>query len=140
MPSVGKPNRNNRRGVPLFALGVGTIKGVLYARLNATAGSPGYCHFPAGGKRGYDEEYFHGLMSERMVIKRVGGQERVTWEQRSARVRNEPLDCRVYATGALEILNPDLSRKREASGEVREERVVRVKRGGLKVISRGLVL
>jgi phage terminase large subunit GpA-like protein len=115
-PSVGKPSRNNRRHVPLFTLGVGTIKGSLFSRLRVERPGPGYCHFPIEPKtnhRGYDEPYFKGLVSERMVVKRVRGKERIEWEPRSAGIRNEPLDVRVYATGALEILNPDLERRKE---------------------------
>jgi phage terminase large subunit GpA-like protein len=48
-----------------------------------------------------------------MVIKRVRGKERIEWEPRAKGIRNEPLDVRVYATGALEILNPDLERRGE---------------------------
>jgi phage terminase large subunit GpA-like protein len=113
---VGKPSRNNRRRVPLFTLGVGTIKGALFSRLKVERPGPGYCHFPLGIKtnhQGYDAPYFKGLVSERMVIKRVRGKERIEWEPRSKGIRNEPLDVRVYATGALEILNPDLERRKE---------------------------
>ncbi|MDR1650101.1 MAG: phage terminase large subunit family protein, partial [Synergistaceae bacterium] len=115
-PSVGKPSRNNRRHVPLFTLGVSTIKGSLYSRLRVERPGPGYCHFPVEAKtnhRGYDSPYFKGLVSERMVVKKVRGKDRIEWEPRSAGIRNEPLDVRVYATGALEILNPDLERRRE---------------------------
>jgi phage terminase large subunit GpA-like protein len=115
-PSVSKPSRNNRRHVPLFTLGVSTIKGSLYSRLRIDRPGPGYCHFPIEPKtnhRGYDSPYFKGLVSERMVVKRVRGKERIEWETRSAGIRNEPLDVRVYATGALEILNPDLERRKE---------------------------
>ena len=31
----------------------------------------------------------------------------ITQEPRSADIRNEPLDARVYATGALELFNPN---------------------------------
>ena len=112
-PSVGKPSRNNRRRVPLFPLGVDTIKGSLFSRLRVEKTGPGYCHFPRKIELGYDEVYYKGLVSERMVIQKVRGKERIVWELRSKNARNEPLDVRVYATGALEILNPDLERRRE---------------------------
>lgn len=113
-PSVMKPSRNNRLRVPLFSLGVSTIKGTLHSRLKAAKGETGYCHFPSNKGTGYDEIYFAGLLSERMTIKRVRGRETVRWELRDSKTRNEPLDCRVYATGAFEILNPDL--KKYAAG------------------------
>ncbi|MBQ6737237.1 MAG: phage terminase large subunit family protein [Synergistaceae bacterium] len=108
MPSVGKPSYNNRRHVPLFALGVNTIKGVLYSRLRVDRVGAGYCHFPIG--RGYDKDYFKGLLSEKMVIKRIRGRDTVTWEVVKTGIRNEPLDTRVYATGALELYNPNFER------------------------------
>ncbi|MCR5346187.1 MAG: phage terminase large subunit family protein [Fretibacterium sp.] len=110
MPSVGKPSRNNRRHVALFTLGVTTIKGALFSRLKVEAPGPGYCHFPLEAKnnhRGYDAVYFKGLLSERMVVRRVRGRETITWEPRSVGIRNEPLDTRVYATGAMELFNPN---------------------------------
>ena len=110
MPSVSKPSRNNRRHVALFTLGVTTIKGALFSRLKVENPGAGYCHFPLEsrtGHRGYDEVYFKGLLSERMVVKRIKGRETVTWEPRSVGIRNEPLDTRVYATGAMELFNPN---------------------------------
>ena len=94
----------------LFTLGVSTLKGDLYSRLKLEQKGAGYCHFPDAPKqnhRGYDQTYFKGLLSERMVVKRVNGRQTVTWEVRGAGVRNEPLDTRVYATGALELFNPN---------------------------------
>ncbi|MBR2209010.1 MAG: phage terminase large subunit family protein [Synergistaceae bacterium] len=110
MPSVSKPTRNNRRHVTLFKLGVTTIKGTLFSRLKVEERGAGFCHFPVddkNGHRGYDAVYFKGLLSERMVVKRVRGRDTITWEPRSPGIRNEPLDTRVYATGALEIFNPN---------------------------------
>ena len=113
MPSVSKPSRNNRRHVALFTLGVTTIKGTLFSRLKIENHGAGYCHFPLdvkNGHRGYDEVYFKGLLSERMIIKRVRGRETITWEPRSKGIRNEPLDTRIYATGALELFNPNFEK------------------------------
>ena len=110
VPSVRKPTRNNRLNVPLFTLGVSTLKGTLHTRLQVKRGESGYCHFPKGGKTGYDERYYAGLLSERMVLKNIHGKEVVRWELRDSKTRNEPLDCRVYAMGAFEILNPDMRR------------------------------
>ena len=110
MPSVSKPSRNNRRHVVLFTLGVTTIKSTLFSRLKTEERGAGFCHFPLdakNGHRGYDSVYFKGLLSERMVVKRVRGRDTLTWEPRSPGIRNEPLDTRVYATGALEIFNPN---------------------------------
>ena len=116
MPSVSKPSRNNRRHVVLFTLGVTTIKGTLFSRLKVENRGAGYCHFPLDAKnahRGYDSVYFKGLLSERMVVRRVKGRDTITWEPRSPGIRNEPLDTRVYATGALELFNPNFEAHRK---------------------------
>lgn len=125
MPSVSKPSRSNRRHVALFTLGVSTIKGTLYSRLKLEKHGAGYCHFPHDLKhnhRGYDSVYFKGLVSEHMVVKRVKGRDVITWETRSPGLRNEPLDTRVYATGALELFNPNLEmhmrRRAKVSGKL----------------------
>jgi phage terminase large subunit GpA-like protein len=74
-----------------------TVKHTTYARLRLqeTAGA-GVSHFPK------DREYFWyaGLVSERPVRKYAGGVARMEWIVDRG-VRNEPLDCRVYATAAL---------------------------------------
>jgi len=115
-PGVSKPSRSNRRKVALFSLGVDALKGSLFSRLKAESPGPGYCHWPKELKtnhRGYDLPYFKGLVSEKLVIKRINGRMKMEWVKRYIGVRNEPLDVRVYATAALEILNPDLDRRRE---------------------------
>lgn len=108
-PCVSGPTRNNRRRIPLFTLGVSTLKGMLFSRLQAEKGEPGYCHFPKSPKSGYDAVYFKGLLSERMIMKRRNGRDTIDWEKKPGIKRNEPLDCRVYAMGAYEILNPKLA-------------------------------
>ena len=116
MPSVSKPSRNNRRKVVLFTLGVTTIKGTLFSRLKVENPGTGYCHFPLDAKhnhRGYDAPYFKGLLSERMVVKRVRGRDTITWEPRAKGIRNEPLDTRVYATAAVDLFNPNFEAHRK---------------------------
>lgn len=117
LPSVSRPSTKNRAKTPLFTLGVSTLKGLLFTRLQAEKGAPGYCHFPEDDAKNYSRLYFDGLMSENMTIKRVGGQDRPVWEKRGGHVRNEPLDCRVYAMGAFAIFNPDLARLAKLQGK-----------------------
>lgn len=143
LPSVSKLTRNNRRKVLLFTLGVSTIKGVLHMRLKAEKGEPGYCHFPLDEEkrnRGYDRKYFQGLLSERMIMKRDRGREVIRWEQVDRHVRNEPLDCRVYATGALEILNPNMERRKamREGGHVPERKPVQRRKTGLRMLRGGM--
>lgn len=73
----------------------------------------GYCHFPAE----YDRRHFEMLYSEDRVVEtnRIG-QTRVYWKRRG---RNEPLDCRVYALGALYVYAAALtSPEDDKTGEV----------------------
>lgn len=108
IPLVGKPVRNNRIGAVRFDLGVDSGKATVMSRLRIEEVGPGYCHFPRDTeayKRGYDLEYFRGLLSERLDFKYENGRASVRWVKTYD--RNEPLDVRNYATAALEILNPD---------------------------------
>jgi phage terminase large subunit GpA-like protein len=104
-PIVGKPSTSNQLRVPLYPVGADTGKEAIYSRLALADAGPGYCHFPIDG-RGYDDEYFKGLTSEKRVTKIRAGRRSSEWKP--MRARNEPLDIRVYATAALELLTPDL--------------------------------
>ena len=145
-PAVSNPSRNNRYRIPLFTVGVSTVKGVLFSRLSVEKHTAGYCYFPAD-IRGYDEIYFKGLMSERMLIKRDKGQTRITWEA-LPHARNEPLDCRVYAMAAFELLNPDMKKRASRRGLEQESNTEGVKpiekkpmikkKRGFTMLSRGM--
>ena len=102
-PVAGRPTKNNIGKINLFPVGVDTAKEIVYARLKMADAGDGYCHFPIGR----DEEYFRMLTAERKVIKYFKGRPRLEWQK--IRTRNEALDCRVYATAALAILNANLS-------------------------------
>lgn len=67
-----------------------------------------YMHFPNDYRCGYDMEFFKGLISERMVIHRRGGQAVTAWEK--IYERNEPLDCRNYARAAYRYFRWNFSR------------------------------
>lgn len=113
IPLIGKASRNNREKVALFPIGVDTGKETVITRLKVEFEGPGYCHFPINQENGYDETYFKGLLSEKRVIRYVKGRPRIEWTKKQG-ARNEPLDLRNYATAALEILNPDLERLKNA--------------------------
>lgn len=117
-PLVGNPTKNNIGKIPLFPVGVHTAKEVMFARLNVERGEAGYCHFPEGRS----DEYFEQLTAEAMVTRYHKGFKRTEFVK--TRARNEALDCRVYATAALEMLNVDLVARRRAF-EVRLEREAR---------------
>lgn len=81
-----------------FMVGVDAGKAGIMFEAGIDEPGPNYMHFPDDYKAGYDREFFKGLISERMVIHRRGGQATVVWEQFYD--RNEPLDCRNYARTA----------------------------------------
>lgn len=107
IPLVGRANRTNRKRVALFPIGVDTGKELILSRLKVEYEGPGYCHFPREQEKGYDETYFQGLTSEQRVLRMHKGRPRHEWKKRPG-TRNEPIDCRNYATAALEILSPNL--------------------------------
>ena len=103
-PIVSRPTRNNIGKVRLFTLGVDNIKELIFSRLKITMDGPGYCHFP----NDRPDEYFKQLAaSEKIVTKFHKGFPRREFVK--TRTRNEALDCRVYAIGALSILNLNLN-------------------------------
>lgn len=117
-PMVGRPSKNNLRGIQLFPLGVDTIKELVAARLRITdPDKPGYCSFPHD--RG--EEYFRGITAEEIRTKYVRGFPTKEWY--NIRKRNEPFDLRVYNTAALEMLRIDLNAQRRAMLRNRERHV-----------------
>lgn len=110
-PYYSKPSTANAYKTPLFTLGVDTGKAILYQRLAVQEPGPNYCHFPKDEGRGYNEEYFKGLTSEKMVISYKKGRAQYVWKLKKGIKRNEPLDIRNYATAALEITNPILKKE-----------------------------
>ena len=105
-PLVSKPTRNNAAGVRLFSVGVDTAKELLFSRLKVTEPGPGYCHFP----HARDVAFFSQLTAERLVTRYFKGVAVRRWELKDHKARNEALDCRVYATAALAILDVNLDK------------------------------
>jgi phage terminase large subunit GpA-like protein len=90
-------------------VGVSLLKSELYGFLkqgiNPETGEVpyGYCHFPQ-----YAPDYFRGLTAEKLQYTEKKGVRKYEWVKFFT--RNEPLDCRVYARAAAEIIG--LSRMR----------------------------
>lgn len=101
-PIIGKPSRNNIGKINLFPVGTDTAKELIYSRLKIADEGEGYCHFPEGRS----DEYFRMLTAEKKVTKYFKGRPKREWVK--IRTRNEALDCRVYATAALGLLNVNL--------------------------------
>ena len=97
--------RDKRRTCWLYTIGVDAGKAEIMGALKVQEPGPKYCHFPQG--RGYDEAFFAGLLSERLVLSTTTTGNRWRWEKIPGHERNEALDCRNYAMAALRILNPD---------------------------------
>ena len=131
---------NNVAGSIKFIIGVDDGKtGIMY-EAGVTEPGPSYMHFPTNYRAGYDMDYFRGLFSERMIMKRRGGQSVMAWEK--IRDRNEPLDCRNYARAAYRYFNwhfDDL--ERTLSGNTRPEIISKqeeIRRKKRHVVSRGV--
>lgn len=133
-PVVGRPSRNNSLRVPLFPIGTESAKDQIFSWLKLTEPGPGYMHYPEG--RGYDEEYFRQLTAEKAVVKMYKGIA-IGRQYIKIRPRNEALDMRVYAYGAIVLLSPNFSvlmnnlKAKIPSQEKKEEReIIRRKKGG----------
>ena len=142
VPFISKPTRGNRISAALFVLGVDAGKSLVMSRVKTEDEGPGYMHFARERERGFDEEYFKQLCSEVFERKFEKGAVKVGWKK--IRDRNEALDCMVYATAALEILNPPLPMLAERMKGVKMQAgatvaspVHRRKRG---VMSKGITL
>ena len=97
-------DKKDRSRCILRTVNVDDAKTIIFNRLRITKRGPGFCHFPAH----YDDEHFTKLTNEEKVEKRKRGVlVGYEWIKKGP---NEPLDCRAYALGALEYLNPNMPR------------------------------
>lgn len=143
LPEVGPYKRlGKNKNVAVFPVGTDSSKDAFISRLRVEAEGGGYCHWPResemsnGEVRGYGADYFKSVMAEKRVERRSHGRAYHTWVKRSSHSRNEALDCRVYASAALRILNPKWeemgqSRKgaEQSSQSIRSRRKRRYSRG-----------
>lgn len=112
IPIVNPPRRvpikdNKRRTTWLYSLGVDAGKAIIYANVQIQTPGSRYMHFPKGHDRGYDINFFNGLISERMVKKKTAAGYKWVWEKLPGHRRNEALDCRNYALAGVKIVDPD---------------------------------
>jgi len=115
IPFAGPPTkvnitREDNKGIArvvgkswLYTLGVDAGKEKIMSALKVQEKGARFCHFPKDESRGYDLNFFNGLMSETMTFK--NGKWR--WEKLPGHQRNEALDCRNYANAGLRIINPN---------------------------------
>jgi phage terminase large subunit GpA-like protein len=113
-----KPIKVHR--IKLHTVGVDTLKELLLmSRIRIKAAGPGYCHFPARYAMSAPT-FFTGITAEKRVVAYSKGQPVHRWEVIQGR-RNEPLDCRNYATAALALLNPNFDALAERVESTRPE-------------------
>ncbi len=92
----------------LYAIGVDAGKADIMDNIKVQEAGAKYCHFPKDERCGYDETFFSGLLSEKLIMKTERGRTRWAWEKIPGHERNEALDCRNYALAAFRTLDPDL--------------------------------
>lgn len=104
-PIIKQPSMvGQNKDTYLFLVGTNTGKQRVYSSLKNESHGPLYCHFPRESGKGYDEEYFKGLMAEKYVHEFKNGVVSAKWKK--VYERNEPLDLFVYQFAALEMLKP----------------------------------
>jgi terminase, large subunit len=96
-----RPSSRSKASFRPVIIGTNAAKDSIRARLHIEQPRPGeeaagYMHFPADR----DINYFAQMVSERAIVKQVGGQRYRVWELPPGRA-NEALDCRVYSYAAL---------------------------------------
>jgi phage terminase large subunit GpA-like protein len=138
VPFINTPTKSNTAGAYLFSLGVDSGKSLVMSRLKIEDEGAGFVHYPYQAERGFNEAFFQQLTAEIFERKFEKGVIKTGWKK--IRERNEALDCAVYATAALEILNPNfeaLSQYYQHPSSATPQQQPRRKRGA---ISKGISL
>ena len=116
---------------PLYIIGVDSGKEKIMSGLKAENQEIHRYHFPSNEDRGYDENFFNGLLSESMVSTETARGSRWKWMKLPGHNRNEALDCRNYANAAFRAMNPDLERLYQKINDIKpkptHKKVVRKK-------------
>lgn len=92
-------------GIKLWSIGVDTAKMTIYNRLGIVKQDPNRIKPMMHFYKGLPDEYFKGLLSERLSTRIVKGRKSEEWIK--IYERNEPLDCEVYALAAAYMLGVD---------------------------------
>ena len=93
-----KASRGGKSRADVYIVGVDTVKDLLYGRLKRIAApGPGYVHLDASLDDGGADQ----LTSETMVYRVAMGRRVRVWKPRATGVRNEQLDCWIYAYAAM---------------------------------------
>lgn len=123
VPLLYKMGQANGYAIPLVMLGVSQGKDYIMQRLiEISSAGPGYLHFPSDDRRGYDQIYFRGLISEKKEPIIAGGRRIWVWKTISDSARNEPLDLKVYNLACLHSINPNWQAYKEAICSTKAEK------------------
>jgi phage terminase large subunit GpA-like protein len=101
-PIISPPKKTG--GNTLYEIGTHELKAIIYqnAELRRDRKSSeyphNYMHFPHG--YGYGDEYFHRLLIEDVELKKANDGSFLQFFSNPKKLRNEPLDVRVYALAA----------------------------------------
>lgn len=111
--NIVKTDKNGRKRICgkawLYMIGVDSGKEKIMSALEVKTSGARYCHFPINSGKGYDKQYFNGLLSEKMTYRNG----KWMWVKLPGHERNEPLDLRNYANAAFTALNPNMDALRE---------------------------
>lgn len=144
----GKPyvrqmkDANLPKGAVGFMIGVDAGKeAIMYSAGEIEEPGKRYMHFPLEQRCGYNEEFFRGLISEKLVLHRKHGQSVYEWEK--TYLRNEPLDCRNYARAAYKFFNWSFDKiEKVLRGEPEEKTVTtraeQEKKKQRRIVSKGI--
>jgi Bacteriophage tail assembly protein len=113
-PLVTRPKKTDKSSVydaNIVNVGVDIAKDQFYDWIAIERPGPGYCHFPAKPDE-YNSEFFAQLTAEKRFKKWVRGAQ--VWAYKKLRPRNEALDKRNYARGALNITGIDVDKFADA--------------------------
>lgn len=138
VPFINTPTKSNALKATLFTLGVDSGKSLVMNRLSVSEPGPNFAHYAVQEERGFSENFFKQLTAEVLEKHFEKGVVKMAWKK--IRERNEALDCAVYATAALELLNPNfeyLADFYQNGGALKQQTAPRRSRGTL---SKGITL
>ena len=139
-PVISRPGSTKKsaaENAKLIAVGTDTVKDWFFNVLTYDKPGPGYCHFP--DKDIYDREHFKQL-AESEVKKSHMSRGFLTYSYEKVYDRNEPLDCRVYARAALNLVGVDVDKMAASGVSYTRNPARRVPRQGMRVLNQGVKL
>jgi len=97
---INHNGRTLKKGCKLWMVGTDTAKDLIFGRLGVPTPGPGYIHF----SKQLPDEFYQQLVAEVRIMVRSNASEQYKWVKKKAGIRNEVLDCTVYALFIAEVL------------------------------------